>query len=389
MDIQPIEKPAIPGFSTWHIVVAMVTGVVYLLMFILGGEFRTFALTGLFAIPFMLLAVLTYSAELKSGVWKGFAMVYWVFLAVATAFVAMLFTIAAIALPAIGPVTELDPATMQTASDRFPTLEHSIRIVAAIGALFISGVISLVCFLPAIRRKASTVIHTHAESFVHATALATAVAITLMCFIPLVAVGGPPLLPMLQVNGGMALPPADEQLRSTLYTLIWGMPAAFLAVGYPLKRTLREARLRLGLDRPSVRQLVFAVVMTGALLLAMPLFGVGIEFLWKTLGWPLTDQEAIKLLFGFTAGPVAAFIASVVAGLGEELVFRGVLQPRLGIFLPALMFTSVHAFQYNFDALIQVLVLGLIFGVVRKRSNTTTAAIIHFGYDFVLLLTTI
>src|SRR5688572_33179574 len=95
----------------------MVTGVVYLLMFILGGEFRTFALTGLFAIPFMLLAVLTYSAELKSGVWKGFAMVYWVFLAVATAFVAMLFTIAAIALPAIGPVTELDPATMQTRSE--------------------------------------------------------------------------------------------------------------------------------------------------------------------------------------------------------------------------------------------------------------------------------
>jgi membrane protease YdiL (CAAX protease family) len=101
----------------------------------------------------------------------------------------------------------------------------------------------------------------------------------------------------------------------------------------------------------------------------------------------LTDEEAIKELFGFTAGPVGAIVAAVVAGFGEELVFRGVLQPRLGIFLPALMFAAVHALQYNFDALLQVLFLGVVFGLIRKRTNTTTSAIIHGGYDFVLLLT--
>jgi membrane protease YdiL (CAAX protease family) len=203
------------------------------------------------------------------------------------------------------------------------------------------------------------------------------------------AVGEPPLLPMLQVDGGMALPPADEQLRSTFYMLVWGFPAAFFAVGYPLRRTLREAQDRLGLQRPTVRQLLFSVVMVGALVAVMPFLGHGIEFLWKALGWPITDEEAIKQLFGFTAGPFAAFIASVAAGLGEEVVFRGVLQPRLGILLPALMFTSVHAFQYNFDALVQVFLLGALFGVVRNRTNTTTSALIHFGYDFVLLATTI
>jgi membrane protease YdiL (CAAX protease family) len=117
--------------------------------------------------------------------------------------------------------------------------------------------------------------------------------------------------------------------------------------------------------------------------------GVGIESIWKTMGWQGTDGELIKELFGFTAGAVGAVIASIVAGLGEEIVFRGVLQPRLGIFLPALMFASVHAMQYDFDALIQVLFLGIVFGIIRKKTNTTTSAIIHGGYDLVLLLTTV
>ncbi|HET9215407.1 MAG TPA: CPBP family intramembrane glutamic endopeptidase [Terriglobia bacterium] len=388
-DVYSTQMPAAPGLSTRHIAAAAGAGVVYLLMFILGGEFGAFAVTGLFAIPFVILAVLAYSAELKSRVARALTMIYWFVVNSATALVAILVTIAAIALPALGPITEFDPAAVQAASEKFPTLEQGLRILGAVLGLLIAGGISLACFLPAIRRKAAVLTNTDPHSFVHATALATVMAVTLMCLIPLVAVGEPPLLPMLQVDGGMALPPDDEQLRSTFYMLVWGFPAAFVAVGYPQRRTLREAQHRLGLERPTLRQLVFSAVMVGALLLVMPLLGHGIELLWKALGWPITDEEAIKQLFSFTAGPIAAFIASVVAGLGEEIVFRGVLQPRLGILLPALMFTSVHAFQYNFDALIQVFLLGVLFGLVRNRTNTTTSALIHFGYDFVLLTTTI
>ena len=362
-------------------------GVVYLLLFILGGEFRAFAVTGLFAIPFMILVVLAYSADLKSGWRKAVTLAYWLMLTGVTGLLAMIITIAAIAAPTIGPVADLDPESVKAAGERFPTFEQGIRILATIAALLAAGAISLVCFLPAVRRQAARLIDIDPESFVHATALATVVAITLMCLIPLLAVSEPPLLPMLQMGGTGNLPPADEQLRSTFYSLLWALPGTFLAVGYPLRRTVREARQRLGLDRPSLLQLIFGIVMVGALLLVMPFLGHGIDLLWKALGWPTTDEESIKMLFGFTAGPIGAFVASLVAGLGEELVFRGVLQPRLGIVLPALMFTAVHAFQYNFDALIQVFLLGVLFGVIRNRTNTTTAAIIHFGYDFVLLLT--
>ena len=104
------------------------------------------------------------------------------------------------------------------------------------------------------------------------------------------------------------------------------------------------------------------------------------------MGWQTTDQEAVWKLFSFALGPVGAVIVAVTAGVGEELVFRGVLQPRIGIILSSLLFTSVHAFQYNFDALVQVLLLSFTFGIVRKLSNTSTSALIHGGYDFIAFL---
>jgi membrane protease YdiL (CAAX protease family) len=336
----------------------------------------------------MILVVLAYSTDSKPPWTRFLTLAYWIVLTAGMGFLAMVLTIAVIALPSIGPVTDLNAAEARAADIDF-SLDQGVRILVAIVSLFAAGVISMVCFLPAVRRKFAQFLDIDPQSFVHATALATLFAITLMSLIPLLAVGGPPAMPLLQLQlQGPDAPDADEQLRTTVYSFVWALPGTLLAVGYPLRRnTVQEARQRLGLVRPTLRQLAFAVVMTGVLLGVMPLMGYGIEFLWKTLGWPITDEESIKQLFGFTAGIVGATVAAVVAGLGEELVFRGVLQPRLGIVLPALMFTAVHALQYNFDALVQVFFLGVVFGLIRKRTNTTTAAIIHGGYDFVLLLT--
>ena len=38
---------------------------------------------------------------------------------------------------------------------------------------------------------------------------------------------------------------------------------------------------------------------------------------------------------------------------------RGVLQPRLGILLSNLLFTAMHAYQYNWDGLLSVFASGL------------------------------
>jgi membrane protease YdiL (CAAX protease family) len=392
-EVPVFEKPVEPQVTGLQMSVGAAlalaaSGILYLVMFIVGGEFRTFAVTGLFAIPFMILVVLAYSTESRPRWTRFLTFGYWMMLTGGMGFLAMMLTFAVIALPTLGPLTDLNAAQTKPANIDF-SMEQGLRMLAAFVALVGAGIISMVCFLPAVRRKFAQFIDISPQSFVHATALATLFAILLMSLIPLLAVGGPPAMPLLELQLNAAdAPDAGEQLRTTFYSFVWALPGTFLAVGYPLKRhTLREARQRLGLVRPTLRQLALAVVMTGALLLVMPLMGYGVEFLWKTLGWPLTDEESIKQLFGFTAGLVGATVAAVVAGLGEELVFRGVLQPRLGIVLPALMFTAVHALQYNFDALLQVFFLGVVFGLIRKRTNTTTSALIHGGYDFVLLLT--
>jgi len=84
--------------------------------------------------------------------------------------------------------------------------------------------------------------------------------------------------------------------------------------------------------------------------------------------------------------PPGAIVIGVTAGLGEELAVRGVLQPRLGILLSNVFFTSLHALQYNWDGLLSVFLLGLVLGVIRQRTNTTTSAITHGTYDAILVL---
>jgi membrane protease YdiL (CAAX protease family) len=77
-------------------------------------------------------------------------------------------------------------------------------------------------------------------------------------------------------------------------------------------------------------------------------------------------------------------MASVAAGFGEEVSIRGLLQPRFGILLPALLFASLHAFQYSWDGLISVFLAGIVFAYIRQYTNTTTSAITHTIYDLVL-----
>ncbi|HEX4999196.1 MAG TPA: CPBP family intramembrane glutamic endopeptidase [Terriglobia bacterium] len=348
-------------------------GVGYLVMLIAGGELRDFAVAGLQAIPFAILAALAYAARPEIPLSRGVAIGYWVAMTVALCLFVWFFTIAAL----------VDPGDI---AQSFSHRSAVIQVAGSFLALGISGVVGLACFMPTVRQKAAQILPMDPSSFVHAAALATAVSVTLIFVVPLLIVHDPPMLLLIQRDSFSVLKDADSSLRGTLYGLIWSAPASFVAVGFPFRRLFGEARQRLGLVWPSWRQFLAAAVMTLVLLVCMHFLEIGVEMLWRAEGWRLTDAGAINVLFEFGAGPLAAVLVGVSAGLGEELVFRGVLQPRLGIVLPALMFTAVHALQYNFDALIQVLCLGLAFGLIRKWSNTTTCAIIHGGYDCLLLL---
>ena len=80
-----------------------------------------------------------------------------------------------------------------------------------------------------------------------------------------------------------------------------------------------------------------------------------------------------------------ALVVGVCAGLGEELLVRGVLQPRLGLLLSNALFTAMHAGQYGWDMLLVIFFVGTAFGLVRKY-RSTISALVHGLYDAVLIL---
>lgn len=232
------------------------------------------------------------------------------------------------------------------------------------------------------------------DNFVHKIALSILTLILLSSLVPLIVLGAPPILEILTngslpglsgglgQNSSLSIRPVD-----LFYQLIWTIPAALVAAGWPVVRVFRAVMVRLSLVRPSIRQAIFGVVF-GVVLAAAANYIIdpGINWLWTTMGWPVTNSAAFGQLLSGVTNPVGAVLVGVTAGLGEEMAVRGLLQPRIGLIASNLLFTSLHAFQYNFDALLSVFIVGLILGIVRSRSNTTTSAIVHGVYNFTLVL---
>ena len=85
--------------------------------------------------------------------------------------------------------------------------------------------------------------------------------------------------------------------------------------------------------------------------------------------------------------PIGAVILGASAGIGEEAVFRGALQPRFGMVLPSLLFTMLHGPQYGFNvALLGLFGVSMILALLRKNVNTTAAMIAHALYNAVQVL---
>lgn len=111
-------------------------------------------------------------------------------------------------------------------------------------------------------------------------------------------------------------------------------------------------------------------------------------WVWQKF-WPDSHALAGDIttnLFGELTGPLAALAVGLSAGIGEELLFRGALQPRFGIVLTSLLFAVGHAHYGLSPAMAEVFVVGLVLGLVRRRINTTACIAIHAGYNFLDLL---
>jgi membrane protease YdiL (CAAX protease family) len=171
---------------------------------------------------------------------------------------------------------------------------------------------------------------------------------------------------------------------------IWEQGAVFvflavLGVGLGLRRGWNEARERLGVGGLSAMQ----IVILPALIIGLVLLQAGISLLWL-----LTDPDSLtrinelsgSLFTEETMTIMGALTIGLSAGIGEELLMRGAVQPRFGIIFTTLLFTVLHTqYEFSFATLI-VLVLSLVLGLVRHYFNTTACIIIHAGYNALLVL---
>jgi membrane protease YdiL (CAAX protease family) len=174
--------------------------------------------------------------------------------------------------------------------------------------------------------------------------------------------------------GASRLAPLDLVLQELPF-----LAAALLGVGLLTRRTGAEALHRLGLVRPAPWQVLVALAAAGVLFA----FTSGVDGLAHRLAPDVARQvDAVNThIFGGLGNPTGIATIALSAGICEEALFRGALQPRLGLLWTALLFTAVHT-QYGLtmDAL-AVLGAAIGLGLLRRFLNTTCSTVCHVLYN--------
>lgn len=224
--------------------------------------------------------------------------------------------------------------------------------------------------LPVMRRSLARLIPIDAKSGIHATALALAVLVMGLN------------LSQVPLIGGLDALAASAAQVPFLTLLISNLPIGlfpFLGVGLFIRRTPRETWARLGVKRPTWRQ----VGLTAGLAVAILTFYYGVDRIWRVVHLESYEMmEALgEVLYGGASGLWKAVLASLVAGVTEELFFRGAVQPRFGLLFTAVFFTAAHV-QYGLTlAALEVFGGALMLGWLRRRTNTTACILLHILYD--------
>ena len=111
-------------------------------------------------------------------------------------------------------------------------------------------------------------------------------------------------------------------------------------------------------------------------------FGIAFKLVMKAIVMPLLGAPPINAAYHYLAGntaalPGTAFVMIVVAGFGEETLFRGFLFERLGkllggsagaktsiVLLTALCFGSLHYHEQGLAGAEQAVITGIVFGTI-------------------------
>jgi membrane protease YdiL (CAAX protease family) len=215
------------------------------------------------------------------------------------------------------------------------------------------------------------------DSSVHTTAIVLSLALLSFTIGQLVLSGG---------ISGMAesIETSGISVGDTVFNQVLWIILAFLGIGLFLRRTPQQAFERLALRAPTTGDI------RAGLSVGVAMYGFVLIFslLWAALVSPELFQEQTaaseQIAQAFSTLPLALLLA-VAAAVGEEILFRGALQPVFGLWLTSIFFALLHT-QYTLTpASLTIFVVALALGWLRQRHSTSAAIIGHFIYNFVLL----
>lgn len=158
----------------------------------------------------------------------------------------------------------------------------------------------------------------------------------------------------------------------------------YVAVGLLIHRTPLEATARLGLTAPRLSDVAIGLV---AVVPAFMLSFIG--SLLTVAFQPDVFESLTDTTQDLTSGiqnPLGALVLGASTGIGEELLFRGAIQPRYGIVLTSAMWALLHT-QYQFSYVVLGLFgVGVLFGLIRKYVGTTAVIIAHAVYNIAVVM---
>lgn len=245
-----------------------------------------------------------------------------------------------------------------------PDLAATLAVAAALGLLLSSAWVRAAVLPPLGLSPASPV---HA---VTAAALVIAAASSVMLFVEL------------QDEATASIP---FYATDSVVAVSADLALALAGIGFLLTRDFHAALERLDLRRlrwPQVGWAFAAAVLFHAL--------VGVLDWTESIVLPGVHALEDRFAYEFVGIPplLGAVLVSVAAGVGEEVLFRGALQPRLGIVLSAALFAVLHV-QYQVPGILMIFAIGMALGLLKRQTSTTFTVVVHVVYDLGAFLTDI
>ena len=262
------------------------------------------------------------------------------------------------------------------------TVSLNNAIYVALVGLFAAALSSVLILWREVRVWLSGRLGSHGtfdpDSRVHMTALVLAIIFLSYTAMDLILVGG---VAGLAENLAEQSPGAQDALGSLVIMIV----VAFLGVGLLVRRSLTQVLERLALRLPTFQDIVWGVGTAGACLGLIFIFGIVMTFVLSPEALEQQGAASDQIARALGGSLLLVFLAAFGAAVGEEILFRGALQPVFGLIPTTLFFALLHTQYALTPGSAIIVIVGGAFGILKQRTSTTAAIIAHFTYNFVLL----